>query len=93
MDENKSNGKTYRFVYAIIERGQGATAKTFWQKCGIAYVNHDQSINLYLDTLPLNGKLQIRERDELRDQKWRNREAPPQLEASATSFDFGANIQ
>ena len=93
MSENKSN-KNYRFVYAIIEKGQGAESRTFWQKCGIAYVNHDQSINLYLDTLPLNAKLQIRERDEVRDQKWRNnREAPPQLEASATSFDFGANIQ
>jgi hypothetical protein len=90
MDENKT-GKSYRFVYAIIEKGEGANSKTFWQKCGIAYVNHDQSINLYLDTLPLNGKLQIRERDEARDRRWGNRDA--QEPGASPSLDFGRSIQ
>jgi hypothetical protein len=90
MDENKT-GKSYRFVYAVIEKGEGANSKTFWQKCGIAYVNHDQSINLYLDTLPLNGKLQIRERDEARDRRWGNRDA--QEPAASSSLDFGRSIQ
>ncbi len=41
--------------------------KTFWVKMGNAYVNKDNSINLYLDGLPINGRLQIREWD---DQPW-----------------------
>ena len=38
--------------------------KTYWRSLGIAYENRDGSINLYLDALPLNGKLQVREWDE-----------------------------
>lgn len=31
-----------------------------WVKAGSAYVNRDGSINVYLDVLPLDGKLHLR---------------------------------
>jgi hypothetical protein len=38
--------------------------KTVWKNLGIAFENKDGSINVYLDVLPLNGKLQLREFDD-----------------------------
>jgi len=38
--------------------------KTVWRSLGIAFENRDGSINVYLDVLPINGKLQLREFDE-----------------------------
>ena len=43
-------------VLVPIERND----KTFWLKVGNAYRNKDGSINVYLDALPLGGKLQLR---------------------------------
>jgi hypothetical protein len=47
-------------VRDAAERGKPA----FWKHCGRAYVNQDGSINVLLDVLPMNGKLQIRKRKE-----------------------------
>ena len=47
-------------VICPIERN----GKTYWQRLGSGFPNRDQSINLYLDALPTNGKLQLREVDE-----------------------------
>jgi hypothetical protein len=45
-------------VYNIIEKdGQ----KPFWLKIGTAFVNKDESLNVYLNALPINGELNIRE--------------------------------
>ncbi len=41
----------------------GKDDKTHWLKLGNAFVNKDGSINVYLDGLPVNGRLQIREAD------------------------------
>jgi hypothetical protein len=38
--------------------------KTYWMKLGVAFVNQDNSINVYLDGLPTNGKLQVRDWDD-----------------------------
>jgi len=38
--------------------------KTSWLRAGNAFDNKDGSINVYLDVLPSNGRLQIRELDE-----------------------------
>lgn len=38
-------------------------ARQRWIKVGIAFVNRDASVNVILDALPLNGKLQLRSRD------------------------------
>ncbi len=42
----------------VIQReGQGT-----WKEVGVAFWNVDDSINLYLDAIPITGRLQIRER-------------------------------
>jgi hypothetical protein len=40
------------------------TGKTYWNRGGISLPNRDGSWNVYLDVLPLNGKLQLRDFDE-----------------------------
>jgi len=49
-------------VYTIIDR-PGAE-KSFWARVGSAWINRDQSINIQLDALPVNGKLHVREPSE-----------------------------
>jgi len=49
-------------VYTIVER-QGMD-KSFWVKVGACFPNRDGSLNVYLDALPTNGRLQIRERND-----------------------------
>ena len=39
------------------------TGKTYWMRIGNAFVNRDGSTNVYLDALPANGKLHIRDLD------------------------------
>src|SRR5688500_17461275 len=48
-------------VIVPIERKDG---KTHWLRVGTAFPNRDESINLYLDVMPMDKKLQIRELDE-----------------------------
>jgi hypothetical protein len=54
-DSTVSNSR--KDVYTIIRNGE----KAFWQKVGRAHVNKDGSLNVYLNALPLNGELNIRE--------------------------------
>ncbi|MCB9561183.1 MAG: hypothetical protein H6709_04750 [Kofleriaceae bacterium] len=49
-------------VLCPIEKKDGGG--TFWMRIGTGFPNKDQSINLYLDALPINQKLQLREMDE-----------------------------
>jgi hypothetical protein len=42
----------------------GKDGKTYWLRMGSAFVNKDGSFNVYLDALPLNGKLQLRDWDD-----------------------------
>lgn len=51
-------GKTKRVAYTIVERGEG---KSFWLRVGNAFENRDGSLNVFLDAIPINGRLQIRE--------------------------------
>lgn len=44
-------------AYTIRSRGE----RSFWIRIGVAFVNQDGSLNLYLDAMPLDGKLQLRE--------------------------------
>ena len=55
---SSGNAKTKRVAYTIIERGEG---KSFWLRVGTAFENRDGSLNVYLDAIPVNGRLQIRE--------------------------------
>jgi len=47
-----------RGIYTVIE---GPDRKPRWLRVGVAFVNHDGSINVRLDALPTNGTLQIRD--------------------------------
>lgn len=77
MDETRKQ----RTVYAIIEK---PGKKPFWMKIGIAFANHDSSWNVYLDAIPFERKLQIRD-DELRPRPSANENAAPAL----PSFEAG----
>jgi hypothetical protein len=64
MQENKENRRMFKVISPVATRDGG----TFWLRCGHGYTNRDESINIYLDSLPLGGlakdnaiKLQIRE--------------------------------
>lgn len=52
-----SPGKRYA-VFAIRTTKDG---KTIWVRAGVAYVQPDDSMNVNLDVLPLDGALHIRE--------------------------------
>ncbi len=47
-------------VFTVVEpKKEGG--KSFWVRVGTGFENRDGSISVYLDALPVNGKLQIRE--------------------------------
>jgi hypothetical protein len=46
-------------VYHIKDLPNGN--KSMWIKIGSAFVNKDGSINAFLDTLPIDGRLHIRD--------------------------------
>jgi hypothetical protein len=52
--------RKWRPVYTIVERDND---KHYWLRVGAAFDNSDNSINLKLDALPVNGQLQIREHE------------------------------
>ncbi len=45
-------------VYSIINQAAGNSR---WMKIGTAFVNQDDSLNVLLDALPVNGKIHIRD--------------------------------
>ncbi len=54
-------------VYVISDRE--IEGKAHWTKIGVAFVNKDGSLNVIMDSLPLTGKIHIRDRKvvELKD--------------------------
>ena len=52
----------WKAVYTIVER-PGAEKK-YWVRIGSAFVNRDQSLNVRLDAMPVNGTIHIRDVDE-----------------------------
>ena len=44
-------------VFSIRESKGGST----WIRVGSAFINKDESINVFLDVLPIDGRLHIRE--------------------------------
>jgi hypothetical protein len=51
------NASKMKVVYVISERN----SKSYWNRIGVAFVNHDGSINVKLDAVPVSGELQIRD--------------------------------
>ena len=61
---------------------------TWWMRLGSAFTNKDDSINVYLDAIPKDGKFQLRELDanELREREERRSQPPvPPLSPAATT--------
>jgi len=49
-------------VFTINERPQAdGSMKSFFTKCGVAFVNRDGSYTIKLDALPVGGVLQVRD--------------------------------
>ncbi len=61
-------GKRYT-VFSIKETRESkeGEARAVWVKAGSAWINRDGSMNVYLDVLPLDGKLHVREYSEKRE--------------------------
>jgi hypothetical protein len=56
MDRNR--------MMKVLTPYEGKDGKTHWQRLGSAFPNKDGSTNVYLNGLPTNGRLQIRDLDE-----------------------------
>ena len=67
------NGKRYK-VLSPVKNKDG---RTFWVKMGIGFPNQDGSTNIFLDGLPVNGKLQLRDWDE---PPWDKKDDEPAVE-------------
>lgn len=74
---SQSSNQPRRIVYALIERPKG---RTYWLRIGVAFINRDGSENVYLDALPVDGKLQIRDEDK----KGEGEEKKPPTSENAT---------
>ena len=57
MTDKNKNQSPMKAVYVIRENGE----KSSWTKIGVAFVNRDDSLNVILDAVPVNGKLHIRD--------------------------------
>jgi len=49
----------HQIVYTIVERTRDR--RKVWVRIGAAFRNQDGSTNVYLDAVPTNGQLQIRD--------------------------------
>ena len=49
--------KVYKEVFVMKEKDD----RTYFTKVGVGFYNKDGSMNLYLDALPMDGKLQLRD--------------------------------
>ena len=56
-----------KVVYSIIDKGRDK--KPYWMRIGAAYVNRDGSFTLYLDALPFEKKLHVR--DDVPYEEWK----------------------
>lgn len=58
-----ATGKRYQVFSMKEQRDRSGSEQngTVWVKAGSAWVNRDGSMNVYLDVLPLDGRLHVRE--------------------------------
>lgn len=53
--------RTIKAVFTIVEDGRAS--RPIFRRIGTGFVNKDESLNIYLDALPVSGKLHIRDID------------------------------
>lgn len=80
-----NRSRMFKILSPIEKKGGG----THWMRLGTGYANKDQSVNIFLDALPLNHKLQLREMDEedFRPRGGRRDEGPP-VQSAASELPF-----
>lgn len=61
---SNDNAKPKMLIAYVIVESKTDDQKAFWNQIGVAFVNRDGSINVKLDAVPVDGKLQLRERQE-----------------------------
>jgi hypothetical protein len=54
-----TNSKQLKAIFTIIEGEK--LEKPLFRRIGTGFVNRDGSLNVFLDALPVNGKLHIRD--------------------------------
>lgn len=71
----------HKRMYKVISPLERRDGGKFWQRCGTAYTNKDESINVYLDVIPTKADftLQLREltEEELRNNSERRASSTP----------------
>lgn len=60
---------------------------TFWMRVGSAFTNKDESVNIFLDAFPKDGKLQLRDFDE--GELQRGKQDGPSGDGSGPGFAAG----
>lgn len=76
MDSSKM-----KIVYVISERN----GRSFWNRCGVAFVNSDGSLNVKLEAIPVNGEIHIRDYVPREDSL-----GPASARNGTTSFEYEA---
>lgn len=66
MSSPSSKAPTWKAVYTVVERPKG---RSHWLRIGTAFVNRDGSYNVFLDALPVNGTLHIRDSEPKDDER------------------------
>ena len=59
MTSNTNQAPKMKAVFTIVESDR--LEKPIFRRIGTAFVNRDDSLNVYLDALPVSGKLHIRD--------------------------------
>ena len=77
--------RMFKVICPIEKRGGG----TYWMRLGTGFTNKDDSINIYLDALPKNCQLQLREMDE-EDLRRRDGSTSTMVTSGPSITTFGA---
>jgi hypothetical protein len=82
-------------MYKVLCPIERKDKPTFWMRVGSAFLNKDDSVNVYLDVLPANQKLQLREftDEDLRERDSRrgprpSADAPPFVPVASDTLPF-----
>ena len=59
MTTNTNQPAKMKAVFTIVESDR--LEKPIFRRIGTAFVNRDLSLNVFLDALPVNGKIHIRD--------------------------------
>lgn len=86
------NGKRYQ-VFSIKEtKEKDGRAGAVWVRAGSAWVNRDGSMNVYLDVLPLDGKLHVRVASDRRDKKSNDTFKPANGSPAESAMEAGSTM-